>query len=272
MPSRYEVVSEMAEQTAREIASSGAGRYMAFLQTAANNYKYNFREQLLIFAQKPEATACAEIGPANKRGTWNSLGRWVNRGTKGIALLVDNSDRYKVRYVFDISDTNSRDGTVVTLWRFQPRYAESVTEALENRFAALDEHKDFVSDLIAIVEAVVEDNVADYADILRSVKDGSFLEELDDLNTEVWLKSTLKSSVAFMVLTRCGYDARRYFTGEDFSRVYDFNTPETVSVLGDAASGISEMMLREIEVTVRALQREEKKAKSHICKSHSDTR
>ena len=259
MPSRYEVVSEMAEQTAREIASSGAGRYMAFLQTAANNYKYNFREQLLIFKQKPEATACAEIGPAEKRGTWNSLGRWVNRGTKGIALLVDTSDRYKVRYVFDISDTNSRDGNVVTLWRFQSRYAESVTEALENRFGALEEHRDFVSDVISIADAVVEDNVADYADILRSVKDGSFLEELDDLNTEVWLKSTLKSSVAFMVLTRCGYDARQYFTGEDFSHVYDFNTPETVSVLGDAASDISEMMLREIEVTVRALQREEKK-------------
>lgn len=253
MPSKYEIVSEMAAQQARGIVSSGAGRYMAFLETAANNYKYNFREQVLIHAQKPSATACAEID------TWNRLGRWVNKGTKGIALLVDHSPKYKLRYVFDISDTNSRAGYTVTLWRFQPRYADSVLEALENSFGALENHAGFASDLIGIAEQVVEDNYSDYADMLRSVKAGSFLEELDDLNIEVWLKSTLKSSVAFMLLTRCGYNAREYMSAEDFSHIYDFNTLNTVSVLGDATSDIAEMVLREIEVTVRALQKEEKR-------------
>ena len=251
MPSKYQIISEMAAREAARI-SSGAGRYMAFLETAANNYKYTFREQLLIHNQKPDATACAEIG------TWNKLGRWVNKGTHGIALLVDRQNSYKVRYVFDISDTNSRDGFVVNLWQLQRRFEDRVMVALENRFGPLDEHTGFPNDILSIVNAIVEDNLTDYAEVLRTVKDGSLLEELDDLNTEVWLKSTVKSSVAFMVLTRCGYDARRYFTSEDFSHVYDFNTVETISVLGDASSDISEMVLREIEVSVRALQKEEK--------------
>ena len=251
MPSKYQIISEMAAREAARI-SSGAGRYMAFLETAANNYKYTFREQLLIYNQKPDATACAEIG------TWNKLGRWVNKGTHGIALLVDSDNSYKVRYVFDISDTNSRDGFVVNLWQLQTRFEDRVMVALENRYGPLDEHAGFPNDILSIVNAIVEDNLTDYAEVLRTVKNGSLLEELDDLNTEVWLKSTVKSSVAFMVLTRCGYDARRYFTDEDFSHVYDFNTVETISVLGDASSDISEMVLREIEVSVRALQKEEK--------------
>ena len=113
----------------------------------------------MIYAQKPDATACADIN------TWNRLGRWVNKGTKGIALLVDNASKYKLRYVFDISDTNSREGYTVTLWRFQDRYAESVMEALENSYGALEERTDFVSDLIQIANAVVEDNYSDYAAI-----------------------------------------------------------------------------------------------------------
>ena len=253
MPSKYEIVSELAAREANKLTATGASEYMSFLRTAANNYKYSFREQLLIYAQKPDATACADIN------TWNRLGRWVNKGTKGIALLVDNASKYKLRYVFDISDTNSREGYTVTLWRFQDRYAESVMEALENSYGALEERTDFVSDLIQIANAVVEDNYSDYAAMLQTVKSGSFLEELDELNTETWLKSTVKSGVAFMLLTRCGYNAWQFISREDFSRISDFNTPETIAVLGDATSDISEMVLREIEVTVRALQKEEKR-------------
>ena len=251
MPSKYQIVSEMAAREAAQI-SSGARSYMDFLETAASNYKYSFREQLLIHNQKPDATACAEIG------TWNKLGRWVNKGTKGIALLVDNQEKYKVRYVFDVSDTNSFRGYEIYLWKLQPRFEDRVMVALEDRFGALDEHTGFSNDILTLVNAIVEDNLTDYAELLRTVKDGSLLEELDELNTDMWLRSTVKSSVAFIVLTRCGYDARQLFAEEDFSRVYDFSTLETVSVLGDASSDISEMVLREIEITVRALQREEK--------------
>ena len=115
MPSKYRIILEMASQTARNIASN-ADQYTDFLITAANNYKYSFKEQLLIHAQKPDATACAEID------TWNKLGRWVNKGTKGIALLIDRDVPYKLRHVFDISDTNSRAGRNITLWQMKPEY------------------------------------------------------------------------------------------------------------------------------------------------------
>jgi len=251
MPSKYELMSQVAAQKAKEITSA-AERYMEFLETAAANYKYTFREQLLIYAQKPDATACAEIG------TWNRLGRWVNKGTKGIALLVEAPDRYRLRYVFDVSDTNSRQGRTVTLWGLQQRYEDSVIEALENSFGALDEKQGFVTSLVRITENIVEDNFTDYAEMLRSVKAGSLLEELDDQSLEVWLKSTVKSGVAFMALSRCGYDARQYFDADDFPHLYDFNTYETISVLGGASSDMAEMALREIEGTVKALQKAER--------------
>ena len=251
MPSKYELMSQVAAEKALGI-TSGADRYLSFLETAAANYKYTFREQLLIYAQKPEATACAEIS------TWNRLGRWVNKGTKGIALLVEAQDRYRLRYVFDVSDTNSRQDRPVNLWQLQPRYENAVIVALENSFGPLDEKPGFVSSLTRITDTIVEDNFTDYAEMLRSVKAGSLLEELDDQNLAVWLKSTVKSGVAFMALTRCGYDARQYFDANDFPHLYDFNTYETVSVLGGATSDMAEMALREIEVTVKALQREDK--------------
>ena len=252
MPSKYQIISELAASTAREITSGGA-QYMDFLTTAANNYKYSFKEQLLIHAQKPEATACAEIA------VWNKLGRWVNKGTKGIALLVDTDSKYKLRYVFDISDTNSQYGYEITLWRLRKEHQDRVMEALENSFGALEEHSSFPHDLMTVANSVVEDNLADYLEILQGAKSGSLLEELDDLNLKAWLKTTVKNSVAFILLTRCGFDGGDFLTPEDFVRVYDFNTPDTVAVLGGASSDIAEMALREIEATVRAAEREEKK-------------
>lgn len=216
MPSKYRMIVELASQTARDITSN-AERYTDFLVTAANNYKYTFKEQLLIHAQKPDATACAEIE------IWNKFGRWVNKGTKGIALLVDRDIPYKLRHVFDISDTNSLAGKVVTLWQMKPEYEFAVSESLQNSFGDVEEPKDFPYFLMDITGHAVEDNFSDYLSALSSVKGGSLLEELDDTNLEVWLKEMLKNSVAFMTLSRVGYDPRQYFTREDFSRVYDFN-------------------------------------------------
>ena len=200
MPSKLQIIKEMAAQEALSITSD-TKRYMAFLHTAANNYKYDFQEQLLIHAQKPDATACAEID------TWNKLGRWVNKGTKGIALLIDRDVPYKLRYVFDLSDTNSRAGREVNLWQLKDRYLEEVKEALSNSFGEVVDADDFQGFLMQIAEHVVNDNLNDYAADLTAVKAGSLLEELDELNTKQWLRHTLVSSVGYMLLTRCGLDA-----------------------------------------------------------------
>lgn len=252
MPSKYRIILEMASQTARDIASN-ADRYTDFLITAANNYKYSFKEQLLIHAQKPDATACAEID------TWNKLGRWVNKGTKGIALLIDRDVPYKLRHVFDISDTNSRAGRNITLWQMKPEYEYAVSESLQASFGDVEEPRDFPHLLIDISGYAVEDNLSDYLMELNAVKAGSFLEELDDTSLEAWLKTSLKSSIAFMALSRAGYEPRQYFDREDFSHLFDFNTLEVISVLGAAVSDISEMVIREMGETVKEMEKEEKR-------------
>ena len=251
MPSKYKIIMEMASQTARDVTSN-VERYTDFLVTAANNYKYSFKEQLLIHAQKPEATACAEIE------TWNRLGRWVNKGTKGIALLVDRDIPYKLRHVFDISDTNSRAGITITLWQMRPQYEEAVSESLQDSFGEIDGAIDFPHLLIEISKNAVDDNLSDYLSDLNAVKGDSFLEDLDETSLEVWLKDTLKSSVAFMALSRTGYDPHEYFSREDFEHIFDFNTNSVISVLGSATSDISEMIIKEIGETVKELEKEEK--------------
>lgn len=262
MPSKYQIISELASQTARDITSK-AERYTDFLVTAANNYKYSFKEQLLIHAQKPDATACAEIE------TWNRLGRWVNKGTRGIALLVDRDTPYKLRHVFDYSDTNSRAGRVVTLWQMRPQYEEPVKESLQDSFGEVELTADFPHFIMEIAKNAVEDNFSDYLSNLQSVKGDSFLEELDDLNLEVWLKDTLRSSVAYMALVRAGYQPSLYFTRDDFSHIYDFNTIPVISILGAATSDISEMVIREIAETVKGLEKEEKQSNRTFARDRS---
>ena len=252
MPSKYRMIWELASQTARDIASN-ADQYTDFLITAANNYKYSFKEQLLIYAQKPDATACAEID------TWNKLGRWVNKGTKGIALLIDRDVPYKLRHVFDISDTNSRAGRNITLWQMKPVYEYAVSESFQASFGDVEEPRDFPHLLMDISGYAVEDNLSDYLMELNAVKAGSFLEELDDTSLEAWLKTSLKSSVAFMALSRAGYEPRQYFDREDFSHLFDFNTVEVISVLGAAVSDISEMVIREMGETVKEMEKEERR-------------
>lgn len=201
MASKYQIIVGMAEHTARDITQN-PDSWMSFLTTAASNYKYKFKDQILIHAQKPNATACAEIE------TWNRLGRWVNKGTKGIALLSDKDIPYRLRHVFDVSDTNTRVGAHISLWQMQDRYEEAVTEALENSFGEIEEKTGFASILLGTAKNAVEDNLSDYLSDLVIVKGDSYLDELDELNTEVWLKTALTNSVAFMLLTRCGMDAR----------------------------------------------------------------
>ncbi len=252
MAKKPEPIVRLAAQTARQIFAN-SGNYMAFLTTAAHNFKYSFRDQLLIYAQKPDATACAETD------FWNKHGRWVNKGTTGIALLVDTDKGYKLRHVFDMSDTNSRAGRTVPVWQMRPQYEGPVVEALENSYGEFSDKSDFAACLLETAKVIVEDNFGDYYADLCRVKEGSLLEELDDLNTEVWFKGLLENSVAYIMLTRCGIDPQEHFSGEDFARIYDFNTLKTLAILGAAASDIAEMPLREIASTVLPLYWEEEK-------------
>ena len=252
MAKRPEPIVQLAVEKAHEI-SANSGNYMAFLTTAAHNFKYSFRDQLLIYAQKPDATACAQTD------FWNKHGRWVNRGTTGIALLVDTKQGYKLRHVFDMSDTNSRAGRTVPVWQMRPQYEGAAVEALENSYGEFSDKSDFAACLLETAKIIVEDNFSDYYADLCRVKEGSLLEELDDLNTEAWFKGLLENSVAYIMLTRCGIDPQEYFSGEDFARIYDFNTLKTLAILGAAASDIAEMPLREIASTVLPLYWEEEK-------------
>lgn len=253
MPSKKNEIVALAAAAAKAITSS-TERYMNFLTTAASNFKYSFRDQLLIYAQKPDAIACAEIG------FWNSRGRWVNIGTKGIALLVDGPrGDYKLRYVFDLSDTNSRTGATVPIWHMEERYEEAVIEALINSFGEVEDIQGLPSALEGVVNNVVDDNLTDYLEQLMEVKGGSMLEDLDMDSLRVWLQDTLDASVLYMVLTRCGIDTKLYSAPDHFWHIRDFDTVDTISVLGAATSDISETILREVATTVFSLRREEQK-------------
>lgn len=188
MPSKYQIISELASQTARDITSK-AERYTDFLVTAANNYKYSFKEQLLIHAQKPDATACAEIE------TWNRLGRWVNKGTRGIALLVDRDTPYKLRHVFDYSDTNSHAGRVVTLWQMRPQYEEPVKESLQDSFGEVELTADFPHFIMEIAKNAVEEMV--FCDLSTPHNDGKF-NVYDDLRKKLIEKGIPAEEIAYI--------------------------------------------------------------------------
>ncbi len=226
--------------------------WTSLLKTAANNYKYSFPDQVLIYAQKPNATACAEIE------LWNSrFDRWVNRGATGIALLNLSGGKTRLRYVFDVSDTNSSRDIEVPYWKAEERYTEDICEALSNAFGDVSQ-----GSLAAVIDDtaknLVEDNMLDYLYSLEEVSKDSFLEELDEENISAIFKNVLTSSIGYMMMTRCGIDADSYYSVEDFKDIYNFNTHETVMALGSATRDIADMGLREIEVTVKNLQKEEK--------------
>ncbi|AFV01107.1 Superfamily II DNA and RNA helicase [Dehalobacter sp. DCA] len=253
MATKLQLITELSERTTHTVVKNPVN-WTAFLKTAAWNYKYPFQDQLLIYAQRPEATACAPIELWNQK-----LGRWITRGAKGIALIEDTGSRLALRHVFDVSDTNSRQNGPIVLWMMQDRYAGAVAETLENTFGELDNKSELPAELVSAARNAVDDNFPDYLSDLVDCRGNSFLEELDDLNVEVIFKDVLKSSVAYMLLVRCGYPADEYLIFEDFQGIVNFNTLDTVSRLGAATSDISEMLLREIGATVKEQQLAEKK-------------
>lgn len=226
---------------------SGYKNWTAFLRCASWQYKYPFEDQVLIYAQRPEATACAEMEVWNKK-----LRRWVNRGAKGIALLRENDNGYYLSYVFDAADTNSFYGNELRLWKYNDRYEDAVIETLENSYGNLDVKSTLIDAVICAAHNAVQDNKADYLYELKQIRDGSMLEEPDEMQLDVEFCSSAEASVAYILLNRMGIDAGDIFNDGEFGHIIEFSTVEAISVLGNMVSQISEEALRSIAETVRA--------------------
>lgn len=245
MATRLQLISELSSSTYKKL--SDYENWTAFLHSAAWQYKYPFPDQLMIYAQRPDARACASLDVWN-----NKLHRWINRGAKGIALPHRKDGRTYIDYVFDISDTNSFYGNEVSLWEFREIYKEAVIETLENTFGELSDKETVEEAVMSAAHNAVEDNKSDYLAELKYAKADSFLEGLDAVNIDVEFQQTAENSIAYMIFERLGYNGSEYFEREDFPYIMNFNTPSTLNLLGNAVSSISEQALREIAYTIRA--------------------
>lgn len=251
MARRFQEITELYRQEIAALAR--ADRWTAFLRSACRNYKLPFEEQVLVHAQRPDATAVLEIERWNRQ-----FGRWVNKGATGIAVFDrDYPGRTRLKYYFDISDTHeSRLSRPVPLWQVPAEQEPDVIEALENRFGALDDKGTLEKAIVSAMENAAADNMTDYLDDLQNCRDNSLLEELDELNLSVLYRRLLENSTAYMLMCRCGLEPDEYFDPEDFSEVFNFNTPETLNALGVATRDIAESGLSAIALTVRSRQKQ----------------
>ena len=250
MPNKLQAYAEQAERTARQITGSHLA-WTAFLTTAARLYKYPYNEQLMIYMQRPEATACAEYDFWNEK-----MGRYVRRGSTGIALIDASGYKPRLKYVFDVSDTGGKENARrVNLWELKDAHTDSVSAMLERNYSVSGKNG-----LAEQFESVASQLAAEYwrdhsRDILGIVAD-SYLEEYDDYNIEVAFKNAAAVSITYSLMSRCGMQPEDHFEHEDFFSIFDFNTPRTVAALGTAVSEINEQVLRQIEVTIRNYERE----------------
>ena len=252
MAIKYKLISELYDRTCNTVVANPQS-WQKYLDSACRNYKLRFDEQLLIFAQRPDATAVLEIE------RWNtSFGRWVNKGAKGIAVFEDaNRSRQRLIHYFDISDTHeSRYSRPVPIWKMKDGYTDSVIETLESSFGELERKNSLGNAIMSAAQNAVEDNLPDYLSDLVDGVENSFLEELnEDMISNIY-KKVVTNSVAYMMMARLGIDTEEYFEADDFRDVTNFNTQETLNALGIATSDIAEMGLSEISKTVMALDKE----------------
>ena len=253
MAAKYQLITELYRRTGVTVAKNPQA-WQSFLSAACRNYKCRFDEQLLIYAQRPDAVAVAQLE------TWNKqFKRWVNKDSKGIAVFDSKGRRNTLKYYFDISDTHEGyyGSRPVPIWQMSERYEQAVIERLSDRFGDV-ESTDLASVLMETAKNAVEDNLQDYMPQLKSCTQDSLLEELDEYNIEVIYRQLAVNSVAYMLMSRCGVDTEAVFEREDFAEIINFNTPATINALGIATSDISEMALREISQTIRDVQIAEK--------------
>ena len=253
MPNKLQMITELSNETIKEITKSPQN-WMNFLDTASNNYKYSFNDQILIYAQRPDAKVCAEMETWNRR-----LHRWIKKGAKGIALLQNKNGYLSLRHVFDIADTYDKFERPFNPWTIPKGSESQVIESLENSFGTL-EFKDNLEDaIVSSVRNSVEDNIQDYLSEFKDIIEGSLLEEYDDFNLDYNFKFLMINSISYMMLKRCGYDPSDYFDVNDFSNIVEYNTTETISRFGIAMSDIAEVELHEIYTTVLDIQKNQKR-------------
>ena len=251
MPTKFQLITELYDQTVQSVTGSYQS-WTGFLRAACYNYKCPFDDQILIYAQRPDATAVLEMERWNRQ-----FGRWVNRGAKSIAVFGDDGQNCLKLY-FDVSDTHaSRFARPLPIWTMHPAFEPEVIETLEATFGNLAEKENLTDAVRSACHNAVADNITDYLQDLRDCREDSLLEELDDLNLEVFYRDALEVSVAYMLMTRLGLRADDYFSPDEFAHVYEFNTPPTINALGIATSDIAEMGLREISRTVMQAQRDQ---------------
>ena len=232
MPNKMQLITELSNNVTKEITNTPEN-WLSFLDTASNNYKYSFNEQILIYAQRPDATVCTDIDTWNKR-----LHRWIKKGSKGIALITNDNGVQGLQ--------------------------NEIIETLENRFGDLENKDNLADSIINSVTNLVEDNFQDYYSDFKSIVNNSYLEELDELNLELYFKNMMKNSISYMVLKRCGIDPKEYFDVEDFRNIVNFNTTEVISRLGIATSDIAEVEMHEIYTTVLDLKKEKNKSHTFV--------
>ena len=255
MPSKTEFYRQMADHVATQLTGSWQ-EWAGFLTTAARLYKYPFHEQLMIYAQRPDATACAEYDLWNEK-----MGRYVRRGSKGIALVDDSGDRPRLRYVFDISDTGTREHSRTPwLWQLEERHLDSVQAMLERTYDVSGD--DLAGQLTEVAGKLAGEYWNEHRQDFLYIVDDSFLEEYDEFNIEVQFKAAATVSISYALMSRCGLEPERYFTHEDFMAIFDFNTPATIGALGTAVSQINQQVLRQIGVTIRNAEREANQERS----------
>ena len=253
MAAKYQLITELYRRTGIAVAKNPQA-WQGFLSSACRNYKCRFDEQLLIYAQRPDAVAVAKLE------TWNrQFKRWVNKDSKGIAVFDPKGRRNTLKYYFDVSDTHEGyyGSRPVPIWQMDERYEQAVMERLSDRFGDV-ESTDLASDLMETAKNAVEDNLQDYFSQLKDCTKDSFLEELDDFNIEVIYRRLAANSVAFMLISRCGLDTNEFFDRDDVADIVNFNTPATINAIGVATSDIAEMALREISQSIRNVQIAEK--------------
>ena len=244
MPNKYQLINEMARETLKDITSKPEN-WIKFLDTASSNYKYDFNEQVLIYAQKPDATACAEIDIWNRR-----LKRWVTKGAKGIALISLQNGRNILRHVFDISDTYSGINKELKLWEVKESYHNGIIETLENSFGDLVIKADLSEAIYSATQNLVEDNFNDYLRELKEVVKYSSLKDLEENEVDGAFITLLINSITYMIMKRCGLDPSAQFSADTFNQITSFDTRQVISRLGAAISDIAEQELREIYSTV----------------------
>lgn len=255
MPTKAEQYAQMADKVATQLTGSWQ-EWAGFLTTASRLYKYPFHEQLMIYAQRPDATACAEYDLWNEK-----MGRYVRCGSKGIALVDDSEDRLRLRYVFDISDTGTREHSRTPwLWHLEERHLDSVQAMLERTYDVSGD--DLAGQLTALAGKLAEEYWTEHQQDFFYIVDGSFLEEYDEYNIGVQFKAAATVSITYALMSRCGLEPERYFDHEDFMAIFDFNTPSTIGALGTAVSQINQQVLRQIGVTVRNAEREANQERS----------